>query len=133
MEAQLAAGLDVEDDDVLTDTPPSQPQPLGPCQGQSQPSARVFVEKSSEWERQGAVLLANANAVLANANAVLAAQSASSPRTARPGGRPASRWTTWPTSSRPSGPAGTFLSGCTEASGGPALTGPPKAEASAPR
>lgn len=51
MESQLADDLDIEDDDVITDTPPPMPQHLGlgPCQGQSQPSARVFVEKSSEW------------------------------------------------------------------------------------
>lgn len=50
MESQLANDLDIEDDDVITDTPPSMPQHLGlgPCQGQSQPSARVFVEKNSE-------------------------------------------------------------------------------------
>lgn len=47
-EPQLADGLDVEDDDVIVDTPPSVPQHLGPCPGQSQPSARVFVEKNSE-------------------------------------------------------------------------------------
>lgn len=59
-ESQLADGLDIEDDDVITDTPPSMTQPLGPGpgpgpgqgpgqgQGQSQPSARVFVEKNSE-------------------------------------------------------------------------------------
>lgn len=55
-ESQLADGLDIEDDDVITDTPPSMPQPLGPGpgpgqgpgHGQSQPSARVFVEKNSE-------------------------------------------------------------------------------------
>lgn len=55
-ESQLADGLDIEDDDVITEMPLSMPQPLGPgpgpgqgpCQGQSQPSARVFVEKNSE-------------------------------------------------------------------------------------
>lgn len=59
-ESQLADGLDIEDDDVITDTPFSMAQPLGPGPGPgqgpgqglgpgpSQPSARVFVEKNSE-------------------------------------------------------------------------------------
>lgn len=86
MESQLADGLDVEDDDLITDTPPSLPQPLGPCQGQSQPSARVFVEKNSERQAGrrhscGARLL----------TVIFGVQSVSSPQTVRPGGRPASR------------------------------------------
>lgn len=50
MESQLPDELDIEDDDVITDTPPPMPQhlALGPSQGQSQPSARFFVEKNSE-------------------------------------------------------------------------------------
>lgn len=50
MESQLSDELDIEDDDVITDTPTPIPQHLapGPCQGQSQPLARLFVEKNSE-------------------------------------------------------------------------------------
>lgn len=50
MESQLPDELDIEDDDVITDTSPPMPQhlALGLSQGQSQPSARFFVERNSE-------------------------------------------------------------------------------------
>uniref|UniRef100_A0A674PMH7 Transmembrane protein 237b n=1 Tax=Takifugu rubripes TaxID=31033 RepID=A0A674PMH7_TAKRU len=52
MESQLPDELDIEDDDVITDTPPPMPQhlALGPNQGQSQPSARFFVEKNKRFQ-----------------------------------------------------------------------------------
>lgn len=141
MESQLPDELDIEDD-VITDTPPPGPQPLGlgpgPCQGQSQPAARLFVEKNSEspgrrreggggrrWEVRGWRREASGS------KQPLVCQSGSSRPSALTGGRPASRWTTWPscsTFSRPSGPPETFLSGSTKASGGQAarrsLAGP---------
>lgn len=50
VESQLPDELDVEEDDIITDTPPPIPQHslFSAPGGQSQPVGKVFIEKSSE-------------------------------------------------------------------------------------
>lgn len=50
VESQLPEELDVEEDDIITDTPPPIPQHslFSAPQGQSQPVGKVFVERNSE-------------------------------------------------------------------------------------
>ncbi len=50
VESQFTDELDVEEDDVITDTPPPIPQHalFSAPQGQSQPVGKVFVERNSE-------------------------------------------------------------------------------------
>ena len=50
VESQLPVELDVEEDDIITDTPPPIPQHslFSAPQGQSQPVGKVFVERNSE-------------------------------------------------------------------------------------
>ncbi len=50
VESQLPDELDVEEDDIITDTPPPIPQHslFSAPQGQSQPVGKVFVERNSE-------------------------------------------------------------------------------------
>lgn len=50
VESHLPDELDVEEDDIITDSPPSIPQHslFSAPQGQSQPVGKVFVERNSE-------------------------------------------------------------------------------------
>lgn len=50
VESQLPDELDVEEDDIITDTPPpvTQHALFSAPQGQSQPVGKVFVERNSE-------------------------------------------------------------------------------------
>lgn len=52
VESQLPMELDVEDDDIVTDTLPTIPQHslFAAPQGQSQPVGKIFVERSSEQQ-----------------------------------------------------------------------------------
>lgn len=49
-ETQLPEGLGVEEDDIISEAPPSFPQDslFSAPKGQSQPVGKVFVERSSE-------------------------------------------------------------------------------------
>lgn len=60
VELQLPDGLDVEEDDVITDTPPPivQHALFSAPQGQSQPVGKVFVERNSESPARSSLVTA---------------------------------------------------------------------------
>ncbi|XP_069020088.1 transmembrane protein 237A-like isoform X1 [Embiotoca jacksoni] len=55
IESPLPDELDVEEDDIITDTPPPvhQHSLFSAPHGQSQPVGKVFVERNSEWTEEG--------------------------------------------------------------------------------